>query len=259
MIASPNAAENSRSHIRADQMLAMQTLAKGSENMKPLATVFAVLVLCCATQAAETFTWTGAVSSAWETPGNWNQSPGSGSSPGNGRTTDIVYINADPNTRQPVFSAGCGTRTVDTIDINANTNGVDVSLTVSGGSLTTTDLVTVKGKQAVADRTATITVSSDATFAPALLYFWGRDHASDGRAIGSFGEDVTVACCTTARGYVDITVTGSATLDLNGLLLDGNGTNLAVSGQNNGETLKLDCLIDRDQPANATDIDIEIY
>lgn len=207
--------------------------------MKPLATVFAVLVLCCAVQATETFIWTGATDSDWEDFNNWTQSPGSNSFPGGGagpRTDDVAYINA--GVTQPEFDAASGTRTVETITIDADTNSTTVSLTVSGGSLTTNGLVLVKGEQTGTD-TATITVSGG-TFAPAAMCFWGRydpNNPNDGHAIGSFSANMTVqnpcdnSWDTWVRGYVDWTIGSSVTINMKDLELDGlNGADLMVNG-----------------------------
>jgi hypothetical protein len=119
-----------------------------------------------------------------------------------------VVINTDgSNDVLPIYSTV--TVTVGPITIDADAGPETVSLGISSGSLTTTGLVTVRGEQSTSE-TATLTVSSGATFAPSSLAFDGG--ATTATAIGDFDESVTVSSSITAQEYVDIQVKGGETV-----------------------------------------------
>ncbi len=225
--------------------------------MKRIATALAMCLLLTAAGSAyaqqETFTWTGASSTAWNTFGNW--SGPANEYPGQDDTDDIVYIDSDLNSTQPGYSTG--TVTVDTIDIDAHANGYTVELTVSGGTLNTGGLVLVKGKLAAPNKTATISVTGG-TFAPNSMEFYGRNHATAGHAFGDFDVDVTVRGAadgtvdTTIKGYVDFDIDDSTTVYLKDVVMDSNGADWEITGHSNTGVSRL-CMYtyaDNDQPVS---------
>jgi hypothetical protein len=124
-----------------------EILAQRSRNMKRLTTALAlaaVVVAAGPAYAANDFSWTGNVSSAWNTASNWDGPRGQ--YPGKVNSDDTVSIDADPNARQPVYSTG--TVTVDWIVIDAATNDVSASLLMSGGTLTTSSYMQLIGGDA---------------------------------------------------------------------------------------------------------------
>lgn len=185
-----------------------------NHKMKRIATAFVVCLLVSGVASAqETFSWLASPSSsAWHDSSNWSSA--TSEFPGEDDTDDAVTISA--GTTQPVFSADSGTRTVGTIDIDADTYSTTVSLTISGGSLTTTDLVTVRSKQGLGGFTSTIAVTGG-TFAPHSMEFDGRNHVTASHAIGDFDTSVTVSSSTTMKGYVDIDIADSTTVDFGDL------------------------------------------
>jgi hypothetical protein len=125
-----------------------------NQEMKRIATALGVLAMVFpfATAQTETFTWTGyGYSTTWTDQANW--SGPSMEYPGQDDTDDVVNITTTVYLF-PDYSSG--TMTVGTITLDADSTSV--SLTVSGGTLTTTGLVTVQGDPDGAG-TATLTVS----------------------------------------------------------------------------------------------------
>lgn len=158
------------------------------------------------------FTWDGALSSAWNDGRNWGQD-GTTPYPGSSGTTDTAVI--DVATNNPV-TYSTNTETVDTIEINADTNAASVVFKVTGGSLTTGGLVLVKGDQ---DATATAKIwVTGGTFAPDSMEFFGRNHATSGHAVADIDVTTTVVggagIDTTVLYYVDFDVAG-ASVDFN--------------------------------------------
>jgi hypothetical protein len=218
----------------ADMTRIYEVAEERNNEMKRIVTALAVCLLVGGVASAqESFSWqTSPSSTEWHDPNNW--SGPANEFPGQDDTDDVVTISA--GSQQPEFSTNSGTRTVDTIDIDADTNGVTVSLTVSGGSLTTTGLVTVKGKQAVSDHSATLTVSSADAFKPNSITFDGRDHTTASHAIGVFNACMTVQGAednttdTFVSGYVDWTIGSGVQINMKDLELDSNGADLLIAG-----------------------------
>jgi hypothetical protein len=181
---------------------------------------------------AAALVWDGDTSSDWKTISNWG---GDVNYPGYLAAGDTATI--DVATNNPVQLSGSLAYSVATIDIDADTNSATVELEIqSGGSLTTTGLVTVKGDQ-TGSATATLTVSTCDTFKPDSLYFWGRNHATDGHAIGNFDDCMTVQGAgdnswdVWIRGYVDWNIGSSKQINMKDLEMDGaNGADLSITG-----------------------------
>lgn len=201
--------------------------------MKPIAIALGIcaLLLASATANAQAdFTWDGARNSDWQATGpsgnNWDQ-PGY---PGLSQAGDTATI--DVATNNPVTLSGSLANSVATVTLDANANSATVSLDIqTGGSLTTTGLVLVKGEQsssAGAD-SATIHVSAG-TFSPSSMEFDGSTHADDGHAIANIDVDVTVSNTTTIKHLVDFDIAAGVTFDVGDLTLDSTG-DLKMTGQ----------------------------
>lgn len=197
--------------------------------MRTVFTAFGICALLATpiSAFAAAYTWTGATNQDWSTANNWPNVAGFPDDP-----TDTATINANPNGKQPVFNNPTPI-TVNTIDINANTNAVTVSLKVAGGVLITNNCVWIVCHWSGA-ATATLHVSGG-TFAPRKMYFSG----SSSSAIGNFDVGVTVQDAggdnvwdTWVRGNVDWTIGNGVAINVKDLELDGfNGANWTATGR----------------------------
>ena len=125
---------------------------------------------------------------------------------------DKVLI--DIGSDQPVYSSTASISML-TIQLDADARGVDVSLQITAGTLSTTGRVTVKGKQGSSpSRTATLNPTADNAFAPASLFFWGKDDDTLSHAIFDVDADVTVGGIsgtdTSFTGFVDVEMAPNA-------------------------------------------------
>jgi hypothetical protein len=153
-----------------------EVVAKRNQEMKRIATAAGICVLLVSSgvaYAGDAFTWTGASSSSWTLAGNW--SGPAADYPGKDNTGDTATINVA--TSNPVQLSG-GLYSVDTITIDADTNSATVELEIqSGGSVTTTGLVTVKGDQ-TGSATATLTVSGGTLQPNSLTVIGGANNST---------------------------------------------------------------------------------
>jgi hypothetical protein len=181
---------------------------------------------------AGAYTWDGDTSSDWQTATNWAEA----GYPGKDAAGDTATI-ADGSTNSTVTVSGAVPNSVAWVLVDADAAGVSMELEIqSGGSLTTTDLVTIKGDQD-GTATATLTVSTCDTFKPDSLYFWGRNHATDGHAIGNFDDCMEVQGAEDnswdvwVRGYVEWNIGSGDEVHMKDMEMDGtNGANLTITG-----------------------------
>jgi hypothetical protein len=185
---------------------------------------------------AGAYTWDGDTSSDWQTATNWAEA----GYPGKDAAGDTATINAD-TANDTVTVSGAVPNSVAWVLVDADAAGVDLELEIqSGGSLTTTGLVTLKGEQD-GSSTATLDVQSGGSFAPDSMLFWGRVDSDTAHAIGDFDEDVTVTeSCdgtvdTCMEGYVDIQLSNNVTVDFKDWDIgdcgsSGNEGNVDISG-----------------------------
>ena len=213
--------------------------------MKPIAAalgICAMLLASAGAYGATTFTWDGSSDSDWKTDANWDQGL---NFPGHRSETDAIAIINVTNNANPVMLSGSLAKSVASVTIDANANSATVSLDIqTGGSLTTTGLVLVKGEQsssAGAD-SATIHVSAG-TFSPSSMEFDGSTHADDGHAIANIDVDVTVSNTTTIKHFVDFDIAAGVTFDVGDLTLDSTA-DLKMTGQGTSAKMEVTDWVD---------------
>jgi len=152
------------------------------------------------------YSWDGANSTDWSGD-NWTVVSGvCGPTTVPDDAADDALINDDgASNRLPVFSTG--TITIDDLTIEANTNSLAVSLSVTGGDLNC-DAVIVRADQ---DGSATATLSiSDPDFSANAIQLDGRADATNGHAILDVNESFSISGdVSIAAGYGDIDVAAS--------------------------------------------------
>jgi fibronectin-binding autotransporter adhesin len=156
--------------------------------------------------------WTGAVSTAWSTPGNWTVTQGSASTPP--ATGDIVQLGTVAISNQPSISTSVGVKNI----IFGSTSAI--SLTVaSGGSLTTNGINGSWSTNTTHDINVgaqTLTVNGDLSLS---------DNTS-GHAINlSIGTGtVTITGSLTESGGANLTFSGAGTLNIGNNFTYSSGT-----------------------------------
>jgi hypothetical protein len=161
---------------------------------------------------------------------------------------DGKVIVTDTDSQCYVEQLGSGEIDAEAMDIIAgDTASEHAAYELYAGTLDVHGTVTVEAAESV-DADATILIGSGTTFTPEAMAFVASATDTNGYAIGDFNESVSVGCCTSAVGYVYITIATAKTVDLNALSLDGNSTHLEVVGEGNDATLRLNCLVDNGQP-----------
>lgn len=170
-------------------------------------TVFIMLSVPTVAMGAS-FYWTGNSSSNWTTNSNW---VGSTNYPGDGANGNGDAATIDDPSNNPAVVINATLSDLSTISLDADALPLDnMSLQLQSSTvLATSDLVLIKGDQG-GSYTATLDVDSGASFEPDSMEFYG-DNTSGGKAIGIFGEDVSVAFETSLLGYVDFNVASGKT------------------------------------------------
>lgn len=165
-------------------------------------------------------------------------------------TVDTLFEVSDTNSACYAEQLGSGEIDAPAMKIIAGDDDDEhVVFELSGGTLDVHGTVLVQAAESD-DADATIQIGSGTTFTPEAMAFEGSSDPNYGYAIGTFNESVSVSCCTSVMGCVNITIAESEALDLNTVSLDGNGTDLTVTGGGNGATLDLACLVDNGQPTS---------
>lgn len=182
--------------------------------------------------------WDGDTSSVWRLGNNWDDAGGAFPGEFSGDSAVIAV-----NTQNPVTVSGTVANSITTLTLDADTNAATVELDIlSGGSLTTTGLVTVKADQEDAANHATIKVGGTLT-ADSFL-FDGAADIDDGHAIGDFDVNVCVnngvgTDTTVAAGYTDWELASGVVFSAADVILE-HGAFLTVTGGSVTSELRMD-------------------
>jgi len=154
-----------------------------------VSTLAAGLLLAAATPVLATdFTWNGNTSAFWD-EANWSVGPfGSQNYPGQNQSGDTAAIAVATN--NPVILDIGLPYEVKTVDLDADAAGANITLDIrTGADLDTSGLVTLKSDL---DGSYEAKIIVGATFTPAVMRFWGRNHATSGHAKLDADVDFTV-------------------------------------------------------------------